>query len=79
MTREQRTVAALGLAVGLVLADSSVFSSPLADSVSVLDTIPIPANAPTGALSIAPFVIDSLGHGPKAEEVSKREMAELIT
>lgn len=41
--------------------DSSIFSSPLPDSVSVLDTLAIPANAPTGPLQIAPFVIDSLG------------------
>ncbi len=45
----------------LPIADSTVYSSPLSDSVSVLDTIPIPANAPTGAVSLAPFVIDSLG------------------
>jgi len=29
--------------------------------VSVLDTIPIPASAPVGPVSLAPFVIDSLG------------------
>jgi hypothetical protein len=45
----------------LPIADSTVYSSPLSDSVSVLDTIPIPANAPTGSVSLAPFVIDSLG------------------
>lgn len=45
----------------LVLLDSVVYSSPLADSVSVLDTIPIPANAPVGNVQIVPFVIDSLG------------------
>src|SRR5688572_28790232 len=44
-----------------VSADSSIFSSPLSDSVSVLDTLAIPANAPTGPLQIAPFVLDSLG------------------
>lgn len=42
-------------------ADSSVFQSPLPDSVSVLDTLAIPANAPVGPLQIAPFVLDSLG------------------
>jgi hypothetical protein len=42
-------------------ADSSVFNSPLPDSATVLDTLAIPANAPTGALTIAPFVLDSLG------------------
>ena len=46
---------------GLVFADSTVYSSPLADSVSITDTLAIPANAPTGPLQIAPFVIDSLG------------------
>lgn len=45
----------------LPIADSAVYSSPLSDSVSVLDTIPIPANAPTGPVSLVPFVIDSLG------------------
>ncbi len=42
-------------------ADSTVFSSPLPDSVSLLDTLAIPANAPTGSLTIAPFILDSLG------------------
>jgi len=45
----------------LPLVDSTVYSSPLSDSVSVLDTIPIPASAPVGPVSLAPFVIDSLG------------------
>jgi hypothetical protein len=43
------------------LVDSIAYSSPLSDSVSVLDTIPIPASAPTGPISVVPFVIDSLG------------------
>lgn len=46
---------------GLPLQDSVAYSSPLRDSVSVLDTIPIPASAPTGAVNVVPFVIDSLG------------------
>ncbi len=46
---------------GLSLVDSTVYSSPLADSVSVLDTIPIPSNAPIGPVQVIPFVIDSLG------------------
>jgi hypothetical protein len=41
--------------------DSAVFASPLPDSVSRLDTLAIPANAPNGPLTIAPFVLDSLG------------------
>ena len=45
----------------LPIADSTVFSSPLSDSVSTLDTIPIPASAPVGNVSLTPFVIDSLG------------------
>ncbi len=45
----------------LPLVDSTVYSSPLSDSVSVLDTIPIPASAPIGPVSLTPFVIDSLG------------------
>ena len=44
-----------------VTSDSTAYSSPLPDSVSVLDTLAIPANAPTGPLNIAPFVLDSLG------------------
>jgi hypothetical protein len=44
-----------------VTADSSVFSSPLPDSVAVLDTLAIPSNAPVGALTITPFILDSLG------------------
>ena len=45
----------------LPIVDSTVYSSPLSDSVSVIDTIPIPAGAPIGPVSLAPFVIDSLG------------------
>ncbi|HEX2723787.1 MAG TPA: hypothetical protein VHM24_12800 [Gemmatimonadaceae bacterium] len=44
-----------------VKADSTVYSSPLPDSASVLDTLAIPADAPTGSLTIAPFILDSLG------------------
>ncbi len=44
-----------------VAADSTVYSSPLPDSVSILDTLAIPANAPTGQLTVVPFIIDSLG------------------
>ncbi|HKY99431.1 MAG TPA: hypothetical protein VJL35_16375 [Gemmatimonadaceae bacterium] len=41
--------------------DSSSYASPLPDSVAILDTLAIPANAPVGPLQIAPFVLDSLG------------------
>ncbi|HZK79249.1 MAG TPA: hypothetical protein VFC35_10095 [Gemmatimonadaceae bacterium] len=44
-----------------VTADSSVYSTPLPDSVSRLDTLAIPATATTGPLTITPFVLDSLG------------------
>ncbi|HVF39514.1 MAG TPA: hypothetical protein VM939_06400, partial [Gemmatimonadaceae bacterium] len=46
---------------GVTAVDSVVYSSPLSDSVSILDTLAIPASAPTGPMQIAPFVIDSLG------------------
>jgi hypothetical protein len=45
----------------LPIADSTVFFSPLSDSVSTIDTIPIPASASAGPVSLAPFLIDSLG------------------
>ena len=41
--------------------DSVTFANPLPDSASTLDTLAVPANAPTGTLKISPFVIDSLG------------------
>ncbi|HEX6573971.1 MAG TPA: hypothetical protein VF042_03280 [Gemmatimonadaceae bacterium] len=43
------------------MADSSSYSSPLPDSVAILDTLTIPANAPTGPLQVTPFILDSLG------------------
>lgn len=42
-------------------ADSSLFGSPLKDSLSILDTLSIPATATPGNATIIPFVIDSLG------------------
>jgi hypothetical protein len=45
----------------VVLADSSVYSSPLSDSLNMQDTIAIPANAVPGTLTITPFLRDSLG------------------
>lgn len=41
--------------------DSVLFSSPLKDSVTMSDTIAIPANATPGTLTITPFLRDSLG------------------
>ena len=45
----------------VVLADSLVYSSPLLDSLTMQDTIAIPANATPGTLTITPFLRDSLG------------------
>ncbi len=45
----------------LTTADSSLFTTPLKDSVSISDTLTIPAGTPTGQLTVTPFVYDSLG------------------
>jgi hypothetical protein len=45
----------------VVRADSSLFSSPLSDSLTMQDTIAIPAAAAPGTLTITPFLRDSLG------------------
>lgn len=42
-------------------ADSVLFASPLRDSVSILDTLSIPASVTPGTTTITPFVLDSLG------------------
>jgi hypothetical protein len=42
-------------------ADSTSFSSPLRDSVSITDTLAIPSSASPGQLTITPFVVDSIG------------------
>ena len=56
-------VLALGLnTTGTVIRNDSVlFSSPLLDSTTMQDTIPIPATASPGNLTITPFLRDSLG------------------
>jgi hypothetical protein len=56
-------VLALGLNTTgpVVVADSALFSSPLADSITMQDTIAIPATATPGTLTITPFLRDSLG------------------
>ena len=41
-------------------ADSVAFSSPLRDSVSVVDTLTVPAATPAGTLTVTPFVVDSV-------------------
>lgn len=45
----------------VVRADSVLFASPLADSITMQDTISIPATATPGTLTITPFLRDSLG------------------
>jgi hypothetical protein len=45
----------------VVRADSVLFASPLADSITMQDTIAIPVNATPGTLTITPFLRDSLG------------------
>jgi hypothetical protein len=44
-----------------VSADSTLYGTPLPDSVIKLDTLVIPATATIGPLTITPFVIDTLG------------------
>ncbi|MGZ3555487.1 MAG: YncE family protein [Gemmatimonadaceae bacterium] len=41
--------------------DSVLFSSPLRDSITMVDTIAIPATASAGTMTIIPFLRDSLG------------------
>ena len=45
----------------LTTRDSSVFTTPLRDSLSISDTLTIPAGTPAGSLVVTPFVYDSLG------------------
>lgn len=56
-------VLSLGLSTTgpVVYTDSVVFSSPLADSITMQDTVAIPLNATPGTLTITPFLRDSLG------------------
>jgi hypothetical protein len=56
-------VRSLGLSTTgpVVVADSIIYSSPLRDSLTMQDTIAIPANATPGTLTITPFLRDSLG------------------
>jgi len=56
-------VLSLGLSTTgpVVRTDSVLFASPLADSITMQDTIAIPANATPGTLTITPFLRDSLG------------------
>jgi hypothetical protein len=63
MGKAATKVMALGLNTTgpVVRADSVLFASPLADSITMQDTIAIPANATPGTLTITPFLRDSLG------------------
>jgi hypothetical protein len=56
-------VRSLGLSTTgpVVRTDSTLYSSPLRDSLTMQDTIAIPANALPGTLTITPFLRDSLG------------------
>ncbi len=45
----------------VVRADSLIYSSPLLDSLTMQDTVAIPATATAGTLTITPFLRDSLG------------------
>jgi hypothetical protein len=56
-------VLALGLSTTgpVVRTDSVLFASPLADSITMQDTIAIPLTATPGTLTITPFLRDSLG------------------
>ncbi|HEU4747337.1 MAG TPA: hypothetical protein VFS56_02470 [Gemmatimonadaceae bacterium] len=56
-------VLSLGLSTTgpVVYTDSVLFSSPLRDSITMQDTVTIPANATPGTLTITPFLRDSLG------------------
>lgn len=45
----------------LTTADSTNFTTPLRDSLTISDTLTIPEGTPTGQLNVAPFVYDSLG------------------
>jgi hypothetical protein len=56
-------VLSLGLSTTgpVVRTDSVLFASPLADSITMQDTIAIPLNATPGTLTITPFLRDSLG------------------
>ncbi|MEO7823175.1 MAG: hypothetical protein ABIS15_06170 [Gemmatimonadaceae bacterium] len=56
-------VLSLGLSTSgpVVYTDSVLFSSPLRDSITMQDTISIPANATPGTLTVTPFLRDSLG------------------
>lgn len=45
-----------------VTSDSTALAAPLKEVASVLDTLQVPANAPTGSVTVTPFIRDSLGN-----------------
>ncbi|MEX1186464.1 MAG: hypothetical protein WEA80_07725 [Gemmatimonadaceae bacterium] len=63
MGRSGQRVSSLGFSTSgvLTVADSTVFTTPLRDSLSISDTLLIPEGTPVGQLTVTPFVYDSLG------------------
>lgn len=53
-----------------VSTDSVLFASPLRDSVSVIDTLSIPATVLPGTITVTPFVVDSLGQKTTGSPIS---------
>ncbi len=54
----------------LTLADSSIYTSPLRDSIALQDTIVIVATTQPGTLIITPFMRDSLGQRTEGTSIS---------
>ena len=54
----------------VVRTDSVVYSSPLKDSITMQDTVAIPATATAGTLTITPFLRDSLGQRATGPSIS---------
>jgi hypothetical protein len=63
MGKTATKIRSLGLSTTgpVVRTDSTIYSSPLKDSLTMQDTIAIPATATAGTLTITPFLRDSLG------------------
>ncbi len=55
---------------GFTASASVFYREPLRDSVSVIDTVVVPATAQTGVLMVTPFVLDSLGQRATGAPVS---------
>ena len=54
----------------VVRADSALYASPLSDSITMQDTIAIPATATPGTLTITPFLRDSLGQRAVGQSIT---------